>query len=101
VTAMSDAARRILNVVALREGLPLDGWEHFYTAAGDDGATVFSYDRAHKDGAGWLHVISDADGVRVDWEQSRRPEAPPAPRLYELPIFGRMWAADARDVERP
>jgi hypothetical protein len=71
---MSDAARRVLHRVALDEDLPLDGWEHYFTGMSDDGASVFHFDRAPEDGHGWLCVIVDAEGTRVDWEQSMRPK---------------------------
>jgi hypothetical protein len=60
---MSDAARRVLHIAALREGLPLDGWEHYATAMGDDAASTFHYDR--EDGRS-LIVRVDADGHHVD-----------------------------------
>lgn len=74
MTSMSDAARRVLNAVAIRENLPVDGWEHYFTSMGDDGVSVFHFDRAPEDGAGWLRVVVSAEGYEVDWSESRRPE---------------------------
>lgn len=60
---MTDAARRVLNVVALREDLPVDGWDHYLTGAGDDGVSTFHYDRP--DGR-CLIVNVSAEGHVVD-----------------------------------
>jgi len=76
-TVMSDSARHVLNVVALRENLPLGGWEHYFSGMSDDGVSTFHFDRAPEDGAGWLKVIVDADGMRVDWTESKHPELAP------------------------
>jgi len=42
---MSPTARHVLNVVALREDLPLDGWSHYLTSLGDNDVSVFYFDR--------------------------------------------------------
>lgn len=64
--AMTPAARRVL--AAALDSLPdfpRGGWEHYYTAIGDEGVGTFSYDRAPEDGAGWLTVDSTPAGVVV------------------------------------
>jgi hypothetical protein len=76
----TDTARHVLNVALLRheqgtgQRLPLDGWEHYYTATDERGVSVFSFDRAPEDTAGWLRIEIDGDhGPLLDLEQSGGP----------------------------
>jgi hypothetical protein len=41
---MSPTAQHVLDVVAPREELPFDGWEHYLTSIGDDGVSVYYFD---------------------------------------------------------
>src|SRR5690242_2270583 len=41
---MSPTARHVLNVIALREELPLDGWNHYLRSISDDDVSVFYFD---------------------------------------------------------
>lgn len=70
MTSMSDPARHVLNVVCLRESLPVDGWEHYLTSMSDDGVGVFTYDRP--DGT-TLRVYCSADGYRHELVPPRAP----------------------------
>ena len=76
MSSMTPAARRVLFDACATNDLPLDGWDHYFTAMSDDGVSVFSYDRAPEAGAGWLRVLvsNHGDTVTVDWSESRRPE---------------------------
>lgn len=70
MTEMTDTARHILHVVCIREGLPITGWEHYFTSIGDDGISTFSYDRAEKDTFGGLVVRVTPEGYEVDEDNS-------------------------------
>lgn len=69
MTGMSDSARHVLHVAILRSelDLPLDGWEHYSTAMGDDGVSTFAYDRP--DGRSVVVLIT-AEGARIDRDRS-------------------------------
>lgn len=62
---MTTTARRILDSVTAALTLPADGWEHYYTAMGDSGPAVFSYDRDPATGAGWLTIEVHPDAYVV------------------------------------
>lgn len=58
---MSAAARHVLHVAILRDvDLPVAGWEHWFTASGDDGVGVFYFSNA--DAGIDLNVRTTAEG---------------------------------------